>query len=181
LSKQRFHYCPKCGGKVQYVQQLSGLRLTCQTCSFIFYENPVVGVAGIVLDEKGRILLGRRSGGTYPGLWCIPCGYVEYAEDVYDGIRREFKEETNLDIEIVRVFTVQSNFHDPEKHSVGIWFLSQVVDGYLQPGDDLDQVAFFCLDQIPPLAFPTDRTVVDLIAGQLAQGKIEILPLPEGM
>jgi ADP-ribose pyrophosphatase YjhB (NUDIX family) len=141
----------------------------------------VVGVAAIVLDDKGRILLGRRRGGTYPGLWCIPCGYLGYAEDVYEGVRREFKEETNLDIEIIKVFTVQSNFHDPEKHSVGIWFLCQVVGGCLTPGDDLDQVEFFALDSIPQLAFPTDRTVVNLIEGQLTQGKIEIPSLPDGI
>jgi len=179
MSNQRFYFCPKCGGKIRYAEQVSGLRLTCRQCSYIFYENPVVGVAAIVLDEKGNILLGRRRGGTYPGLWCIPCGYLEYAEDVYEGVRREFKEETNLDIEVIKVFTVQSNFHDPEKHSVGIWFLCQVVSGHIQPGDDLDRVEFFGLDGIPPLAFPTDRTVVNLIAGQVAQGKIEIPPLPD--
>ncbi len=118
-------------------------------------------MAAIVLNNRGQILLGRRTGGKYPGLWCIPCGYVEYDEDVYDAIRREFKEETNLDIEPVMVYAVLSNFHDPESHSVGIWFRVRVTGGELLAGDDLGQVAFFDLSNPPALAFPTDQVVID--------------------
>jgi len=175
--EQRFSFCPKCGGHLHYEEHASQHRLTCQNCRYILYENPVVGVAVIVLDQKGRILLGRRRGGTYPGLWCIPCGYLEYGEDVYAGARREFKEETNLDIDIIRVFTVQSNFHNPDKHSVGIWFLSQVTGGELQAGDDLDRAEFFSLDEIPSLAFPTDRTVIGLLVGEVAQRNVIPAPL----
>ena len=93
--KQRFFYCPKCGGKLSYRNCGERNRLVCGNCSYIFYENPIVGVAAVVLDQQGRLLLGRRNS-SYKGLWCIPCGYVEYDEDVYEAIIREFKEETNL-------------------------------------------------------------------------------------
>ena len=105
---------------IQYTATgLYGLRLC-------VYENPVVGVAGILLNEQGQILLGRRCRGKYLGYWCIPCGYVEYHEEVHEALRREFKEESNLDIEVLNPFTAQSNFHDPDKHSVGIWFGSEL-------------------------------------------------------
>lgn len=164
--KQRFLFCPKCGGELRYLPKSGQDRLTCRSCEYILYENPVVGVAGIVLRE-GKILLGRRSAtSTYPGLWCIPCGYVEYTEDVWDAVKREFLEETGLCIEPVHVFTVLSNFHNPELHTVGIWFIVKVLTGTLTPGDDLDQVAFFPFDAIPPLAFPTDGVVIDMLLEQ---------------
>lgn len=162
--RQRFFYCTKCGGDLRYQPQAEQPRLTCEQCSHIHYENPIVGVAAIVLNEAGELLLGRRRSGMYKGLWCIPCGYLEYYEDVYCGIRREFKEETNLDIEIKRVFTVQSNFHDPNCHTVGIWFLVEVWGGEMQAGDDLEELAFFGLESVPSLAFPTDQVVIDLLA-----------------
>jgi len=161
--EQRFFYCPKCGGKLEYKNQKNFLRLTCIKCLYIFYENPIVGVAAIILDEQGRVLLGRRTA-SYKGLWCIPCGYVEYTEDVYDSVVREFKEETNLDIIVEDVFTVQSNFHNPDVHTVGIWFLARIAGGVPEAGDDLDQVAFFALNDLPPLAFPTDQIVLDMLA-----------------
>lgn len=168
--KQRFFYCPKCGGKLNYRQQADQQRLTCEACAHIHYENPIVGVAAILINESGQLLLGRRKGGDYKDLWCIPCGYLEYHEDVYYGIMREFKEETNLDIDIRRVFTVQSNFHDPNCHTVGIWFLVDVCGGEMQAGDDLDELAFFALDSVPELAFPTDRVVIELLAQEARNG-----------
>lgn len=167
--RQRFRFCPKCGSSLR-CEILDGKdRLVCSGCGFIFYENPVVGVAAVVLDGDNRILLGRRTG-TYRGLWCIPCGYVEYGEDVYDAVVREFKEETNLDIEVERVFSVRSNFHDPERHSVGIWFLARIVGGELRPSSELDVVAFFSLDDLPPLAFTTDKAVIDQLKRELPAG-----------
>lgn len=165
--KQRFSYCPKCGGNLRYRFYEERPRLTCSSCSYVLYENPIVGVAAIILNENKQILLGRRKNGKYSGLWCIPCGYVEYDEDVYDAVKREINEETGLDIEITRLFTVQSNFHDPEKHSVGIWFLAHIKNGQPIAGDDLDKVAYFNLDDVPPLAFPTDKTVIDFLRKEI--------------
>lgn len=163
LRKQRFFYCPKCGGKLAYVQVEDRQRLKCQACGYIFYENPIVGVAAIVL-EQGKVLLGRRSSdSTYPGLWCIPCGYVEYEEDVCDAVKREFLEETGLIIETEGVFTVLSNFHNPNVHTVGIWFTARVIGGEACPGDDIEELGWFNLDNIPELAFPTDWKVVELL------------------
>ncbi len=160
--KQRYFFCPKCGGVLEYRSCGDRDRLTCNSCQYIFYENPVVGVAVIVFDQDGRILLGRRNS-SYRGLWCIPCGYVEYDEDVFDAAVREFKEETSLEVKINRVFTVQSNFHNPETHTVGIWFLAEVVGGQLKAQADLDEVGYFDLSSLPPLAFPTDDMVIKML------------------
>ena len=161
---QRYHFCPQCGGKLRYETQDDRPRLTCQSCRQVLYENPIVGVAAIVCNANGEILLGKRSpGGSYAGLWCIPCGYVEYDEDVRAAINREFFEETGLQIETGRVFTVLSNFHNPRVHTVGIWFEAKAVGGVLQAGDDLSEVAYFSLASIPPLAFPTDQVVIEML------------------
>ena len=134
------------------------------------YENPIVGVAAIILDEDGKILLVRRCPNiTYPGLWCIPCGYLEYDEDVRVGIVREIEEETNLVIEPSEVFAVHSNFHNPQQHTVGIWFLSKVVSGIPLAGDDASELGWFELTAPPNLAFPTD----ELVLTELLQKKAE--------
>ena len=53
----------------------------CGACGRVVFHNPAVGVAIVVLDDEGRLLLARRAR-TYAGEWCIPCGYVEWDEDV---------------------------------------------------------------------------------------------------
>ncbi|MFX4261026.1 NUDIX domain-containing protein [Pelotomaculum propionicicum] len=170
---QRFFYCPKCGGSLEYRSYGERERLTCTVCKYIFYENPVVGVAVIVLNKDGQILLGRRNG-SYSGLWCIPCGYVEYDEDVFDAAAREFKEETNLDVKINGVYTVQSNFHNPETHTVGIWFMAEVTGGELTAQADLDAVGYFDLAAPPELAFPTDSLVIESL-----RSKVDFCPSPK--
>ncbi len=161
---RRFSFCPKCGGVLELKPVRERERLVCRECRYIFYENPIVGVAVILQTEDGRILLGRRAkNSTYPGLWCIPCGYVEYDEDVRGAARREFLEETGLEVELGSVFTVLSNFHNPETHTVGIWFLAEIVGGCLQAGDDLDAVGWHELDNPPQLAFPSDYMVLELL------------------
>ena len=133
------------------------------------YENPIVGVAVIVQNSCGAVLLGRRAkNASYPGLWCSPCGYVEYDEDVRQAACREFYEETGLQVELGDVFTVLSNFHNPETHTVGIWFQAEIIGGVAKAGDDLAELGWFLPDNRPPLAFPTDQTVLDMIVMQLA-------------
>ncbi len=162
-----FSYCPKCGSGLESRRKGDRDRLVCASCSYVLYRNPVAGVAVILIDD-GRVLLGRRARGRYRGAWCIPCGYVEWGEDVREAAYRELLEETGLQVEVGPVYTVHSNFHDPESLTVGIWFSGTVVGGTLQAGDDLDLVDYFRPDNPPePLAFPTDRLVLDQLCREL--------------
>ena len=145
-------------------------RPTCRSCGFVHFRNPAVGVAVVLLDDAGRVLLGRRSAGGNVGEWCIPCGYVEWGEDIRDAARREFREETGIDVEIGDLCAVHSNFHNPGSLTVGVWFFATAVGGQAHASDDLDQLGWFSPAEPPePLAFPTDRRVLaDLAAKKRA-------------
>jgi len=120
----------------------------------------------VVRDERGDVLLGRRAG-SYAGQWCIPCGYVEWDEDVRAAAAREFAEETGLHVVVGDVVAVHSNDHNPAQHTVGIWFAGTVVGGELTAGDDLDDVGFFPpLEPPGALAFPTDVLVLERLGRQ---------------
>ncbi len=160
----RRSFCPFCGAR--FDRALPGPHLQCNQCHEIYYRNPAVGVAVVVL-EGSRILLGRRGRGVKAGEWCIPCGYVEWDEDVRDGARREVREETGLEVDLGEVYAVHSNFHDREKQTVGIWFLAKGYRGELAAGDDIVEVGFFALHQLPRLAFPTDEQVIESLRASL--------------
>src|SRR4051812_44230446 len=72
-------------------------RLTCPECGFVVYENPKI-VVGSVVSEGGRILLCRRAIEPRRGYWTLPAGYMEMAETVEEGARREAWEEARARI-----------------------------------------------------------------------------------
>jgi ADP-ribose pyrophosphatase YjhB (NUDIX family) len=125
-----------------------------------------VGAAAVVRDDDGRVLLVRRSSRvSRSGLWSVPAGFVEYGEDVREAAARELREETGLEASIGRVLQVVSNFHDPAKLTVGIWFEATVTGGALHAGDDADAAEFF--SELPPLAFETDRALLEALLADM--------------
>lgn len=173
-----FTYCPRCGNRlVPRRPDASALApgRSCPNCGYHQYRNPVAVVAAILLSSgpelppldveippsrATHILMVRRTGNR-AGSWCIPCGYVEYEEDIREAAWREIHEETGLYVAVSRVWGVKSNFHDAHNHTVGTWFLTRYLAGELRPHDDADMAEFVSLDALPhPIAFPTDLDVI---------------------
>jgi 8-oxo-dGTP diphosphatase len=159
-----FRFCPRCGQALAPFDDGERLRLRCEACHWVHYRNPTAGVAVILLNNEGLWLGQRRSGG-----WCIPCGHVEWDETIEDAARREAWEETGLNVTLHRVFSVHSNFHDPDQHTVGIWFLAESENlSQAVPGGDLIDFKPFPLTKLPDLVFPTDRKVVEEIKAYIS-------------
>jgi len=161
-----FTHCPRCGAEFSFAHKGGRERLICRVCEFVFYRNPNVGVAAIIV-MNGAVLLTLRGGSVEPGKWDLPGGFVEYNEDIREALVREVREETGLVIEVGRVHEVRSNFLEgPERHTVGVWFLARRVSGSLAAGDDAADARFFPFDELPPdeeIAFQNDREVLALL------------------
>ena len=159
------HHCQFCGDVLLQPENLKP-HYSCRGCARITYRNPTVGVAVIIINDLNEIVLIQRGIGPYKGQWCIPCGHLEYDEDVRDAAKREFLEETGLTVNIDTVYDVHSNWHNRDLQTVGIWFKGSVTSGNLKAGDDAMDVGYFKLNDLPPLCYPTDEHIISRILSE---------------
>jgi ADP-ribose pyrophosphatase YjhB (NUDIX family) len=74
--------------------------------------RPVVGVGGVVLvpgdgpDSPPRVLLIRRRFPPLAGRWSLPGGTLEVGETLQEGLAREMREETGLEVEVGQLVEV---------------------------------------------------------------------------
>jgi hypothetical protein len=99
--------CPRCG------TELAGdlARLSCGACGFVVYASSKPTACALCVDD-GRVLLARRAHPPFKGFWDIPGGFLDEGEDPLDGLRRELKEETGLDVEPDRFLGVWIDRYD---------------------------------------------------------------------
>jgi len=159
--------CPRCRTALERVVRGGIARPSCPRCGFVFFANPGVGAACVIRDAAGRVLLVRRAPGQFgAGRWCFPCGFVEWGEDVRAAAAREAREEAGVEVVIGEPVQVTSNFHEPEKPTIGVWFAATLADPAVHPvaGDDAVAVDWFDPAAPPPLAFPTDAALLARLA-----------------
>ncbi|KAL2125562.1 hypothetical protein VTJ04DRAFT_1927 [Mycothermus thermophilus] len=94
-------------------------------------QGPVVrvGVAAVVQDSEGRLLMGVRKGQHGGGTWQFPGGHLEVGEASFGACaEREALEETGLSVRAERVVAVTNDVFGPEKHYVTVFVLCFKVD-----------------------------------------------------
>lgn len=161
------NFCQACGGKLEefFIEPDDKLAPyhQCTVCLENYYNNPTVGVAVIhLINDKKKILLGKRKSSYRANLWCIPCGHLDAYEPVADGAKRELLEETSLIAHDLKLFEVSTN----PNNTVGVYFIATNVSGRLQASDDLSEVAYFDMDELPNMAFVSDLTIINKLKAQ---------------
>jgi 8-oxo-dGTP diphosphatase len=123
--------------------------------------GPRVGSAVFVVDEHGRLLLGRRDKEPHRGKWVLPGGKVEPFESIEDAARRELLEETGLEIEIDRTVDVVQIIDPPHEHRVIVYTHASPVRGTVSGSSDLSSARFFARAEVADLDLtPTVRDVL---------------------
>ena len=92
----QFRYCPKCGSEHFKVHNEKSKQ--CADCGFIYYFNPSSATVALILNEKNELLVCRRAKDPAKGTLDLPGGFIDMNETGEEGVRREVKEETGLDV-----------------------------------------------------------------------------------
>jgi ADP-ribose pyrophosphatase YjhB (NUDIX family) len=106
----------------------------------------------LIIRKGDRVVLIRR---RYPPHgWALPGGFVDVGESLEEAAIREGREETSLDIRLVRQFHCYSDpRRDPRRHTVTTVFIAEG-EGELRAADDAAEAGVFSRESLPePLAF----------------------------
>lgn len=158
----RFRYCSACAAALPETTPQKPHPF-CPACGWTLYRNPAPGVV-ILITEEDRVLLGRRGGeGNYAlGAWCLPGGFIEFDEDFLTAALREVREETGLEVEILSLLSVKSNFLRPGLHTLVVVLKARIIGGELRAGDDLTELGWYPLaGPFPEMAFEADQSIIE--------------------
>jgi len=121
--------CPKCKKEIEV------------------YQNPIPTVDIIIeMEPKGIVLIKRKNP---PYGWAIPGGFVDYGENLEEAAMREAKEETNLDVKLIRQFHTYSDpKRDPRHHSISTVYIAKA-KGIPKAKDDALEIGIFNESNLP--------------------------------
>jgi len=126
---RRIIKCPKCQKEIE------------------LFQNPVPTVDIIIeIERKGIILIKRKN--PPPG-WAIPGGFVDYGETLEEAAIREAKEETDLEVKLIKQFhTYSDKNRDPRHHTISTIYIAKA-KGIPQAKDDALEVGIFTQSNLP--------------------------------
>ncbi len=161
-----FVYCPRCGKKRDRIEDATPFR--CPACHFVYYFNPTVASAAILLRSDGCGLFIRRAKEPSKGMLGLVGGFIDIGETAEEGLRREVREEVGLELEGVSFLCTQPNSYrylDVTYPVLDLFFIARVQDP--EKAVALDDVESFCwMDphavRAEEMAFPSMRKALRL-------------------
>ena len=146
--------------------------MTCTGCGTSHWSNPWPCANGIVEDE-GRVLLGRRAHAPWLGLWGSPGGFCELGEHPAETVVREVLEETGLHVEVADYLGTWIDVYaddpaEPDAGVINVAYYSATLTGGAAPSPDPTEVSelrWFGWDELPAELAPprTLESVLDAV------------------
>ena len=149
-------FCIDCGHRLEGRLAFGKIRGVCPRCGHVHFEDPKVAV-GVIVEQDGKIVLGRRAHEPQLGRWSFPSGFVDAGEAPEDAAAREVEEETGLRVSIDRLLGVYSTSGE---RTIFIAYAGSVIGGELVAGEECYEVEAFLPNALPELAFPHDASIL---------------------
>ena len=159
-------FCPRCATPLTPRQTGGRERLACPRpgCGFVFYDNPLPVVAGLV-EHEGDVLLVRSVG--WPESWYgLVTGFLERDEEPEAAVLRELQEELGLEGRVVAPIGV---YTFPERNELILSYHLEA-RGEVRLGIELAGFKRIRPEKLRPWPFGTGHAVRDWLARRAAQG-----------
>jgi len=109
-------------------------------------RKPKIAVGGVIIKDN-KILLTKRRDEPDKNKWAIPGGKLELNETLEEGLKREMKEETSLDVEEVRLLGIIEVIND-NFHYVILDYECNILSGEIKANSDALDIKYFDLNNL---------------------------------
>lgn len=171
-----FRYCPKCGSPQFEINNDKSKR--CEACGFVYYFNSCSATVAFILNDKEELLVCRRAKNPAKGTLDLPGGFIDMYETAEEGMAREVKEETGMDVTGMQYLFSLPNLYEYSGfmvHTLDQFFICNIQGSEgLTANDDVAEAFFLPLDQINPDEFgllSVREGVIRFLAHKLNTGK----------
>ena len=155
---KQFLFCPKCGSKDFVIHDSKSKH--CNSCGFTYYFNPSTANVAVIINERNELLVCRRGKEPALGTLDLPGGFCDCFETAEQGVIREVKEETGLDVTRTEFLFSQPNtylYSGFLVHTVDIFFRCTVADWRpARAMDDAAELMWLPLAELRPEEFGMD-------------------------
>ena len=94
-----------------------------------------VRACGILIENDALLLVEHKGLNEHNSLWIPPGGGIEFGETAIEALKREFKEETHLDINVGELLCI-GEFISAKLHALELFFMVSLISGKLSKGID---------------------------------------------
>ncbi|RTM03414.1 MAG: NUDIX domain-containing protein [Bradyrhizobiaceae bacterium] len=133
---------------------------------FLVVRGMTLGVRAVVLDDENRVFLVRHS---YVSGWHLPGGGVDLGENMEQAMRRELKEEGEIDLTgAAALHGIFLNSHVSRRDHVAVYVVRQFrQDRIPEPNREIAECGFFAIDALPEgTTLGTRRRIAEVLDGQ---------------
>ena len=149
---EKFRYCPACGS-AQFVEN-GVYSKRCEDCGFTYYDNPKAATVAVIINSNSEILVCRRAKEPAKGTLDLPGGFTDIGETAEQGVMREVKEETGLDVTEVSFLFSKPNiypFSGMIVNTMDLFFICKVdTTENLVAEDDVAETFFIPIKDLSP-------------------------------
>ena len=117
-------------------------------CNETGYQTPKIDTRAVIFKDN-KILLTHENNGT----WSLPGGWCDVLESVQSNTIKEVKEETGLDVEVIKIIAIQDrNKHNKPIYAYGVckvFILCDIIGGEFKKNIETTEIKYFSQDEIP--------------------------------
>ena len=155
---ERMAVCPLCSSSHFVLDSEKSRR--CRDCGFEYFMNPSSANVALIFNQQQELLVVRRKNDPAKGTLDLPGGFADMNETAEEGVIREVKEETGLEVTALRYlfsFPNQYEFSGVTLPTLDLFFACEVADERLVKAlDDAAEAFWLPLEKINPNAFGLD-------------------------